>query len=232
MIAGGIAVLALLAAGAGVLVGAKVVNHPGSSALKLAKSKQTKAQAEATVTCDLLSCASGKVGQPCSVGNYPGIIVQAAPTELACDPSPSSFPSATVNPPPSPAPAPNPAPVGQAQLTSTCAIGWFPGAQGAVFQTGPPQTQDIGGTSYPPIPAYQLTLSNPSSATADITGFAVVFYDTGSNELGSDRENVSETFLTPGQSLTWTEETSAGRGNASIPDGSATCSLVQWYTGQ
>jgi hypothetical protein len=51
--------------------------------------------AAATVTCTLTSCASGKVGQPCSVASYPGIVVQAGPTELACDPSPpSSFPAA------------------------------------------------------------------------------------------------------------------------------------------
>jgi hypothetical protein len=53
--------------------------------------------------------------------------------------------------------------------------------------------------------AYQVTLTNPSANTADVTGFAVVFYDGGRQETGSQQAGISDTFTTAGQSLRWTE---------------------------
>jgi len=115
-------------------------------------------------------------------------------------------------------------------------MGFIPTGQGAVFTKGPPQGQTISGTCYPPVQGYELTLTDTAGATADVGGFAVVFYDSQGNELGSDRETVNETFITSGQSLTWTEYSStdtAGNsdsfGNANIPSGSATCQMVAWY---
>jgi hypothetical protein len=35
--------------------------------------------------------------------------------------------------------------------------------------------------------AYQFTLTNDSAATADVTRFAVVFYDTAGTETGSNQ---------------------------------------------
>ncbi len=148
---------------------------------------------------------------------------------MTITPPPSATAPAAVTPPP-------PAPVSTAAtLTGTCTPGYFPTGQGAVFEPGPPQGQTISGTYYPPVPAYQLTLANDSGNTADVGGFAVVFYDSNGTELGSDKEAVSETFIAAGQSLTWTEQAPppAGvtgfDGTANIPDGSATCDLVTWY---
>jgi hypothetical protein len=75
---------------------------------------------------------------------------------------------------------------------------------------------------------YELTLTNSSSVTAEVGGFAVVFYDGGS-ELGSDTQNGFDSFITQGQSLTWTEQTSAMNvGDAGAVDTVATCQLVKW----
>jgi hypothetical protein len=91
--------------------------------------------------------------------------------------------------------------------------------------------------------AYQLTLTDTSSsATAPVTGFAVVFYSQG-QELTSDQQTLgSPTFITPGQSLVWTEQpwgqSVSGRGASIGPfaagdtgavDTAATCTLLQWY---
>ena len=150
----------------------------------------------------------------------------------------SLVPSASaITPTPAVTSPPAPGPVSTlAQVTSTCVIGYIPTGQGAVFQQGTPQGQTISGTYYPPVPGYQLTITDNSSATADVNGFAVVFYDSNGNELGSDRENVTETFITNGQSLTWTEysatDTSGNSdsfGRATIPSGAATCAIVAWY---
>jgi hypothetical protein len=112
-------------------------------------------------------------------------------------------------------------------------MGYIPTGQGAVFLQGPPQGQTISGSYYPPVPGYQLTITDSSGATADVNGFAVVFYDSSGNELGSDRENVTETFITNRQSLTWTEysatDTSGNPdsiGRATIPSGAVTCEMV------
>lgn len=65
----------------------------------------------------------------------------------------------------------------------------------------PAVPQAISGTNYYP---YQITLTNNGSSTADITGWAVAFYDSSGTELGSDEQGISDEFLTSSQSFTWT----------------------------
>jgi hypothetical protein len=88
--------------------------------------------------------------------------------------------------------------------------------------------------------AYQVTLTNTASSTADVTGFAVAFYDSTGDEAGSDQPNTQETFITSGQSLIWTEvstgnvadQSTVGIGSDSnIPSDSASCQVVIWYSG-
>lgn len=113
-----------------------------------------------------------------------------------------------------------------ASITGDCELGYLPTGQGAVFIPGAPQGQTIDGTYYPPMLAYRLTLTDPGdSSTADVNGFAVAFYDSAGSELGSDSQNVAQTFVTAGQALSWTENAN----NANIPSGAATCKLVEWY---
>jgi hypothetical protein len=91
--------------------------------------------------------------------------------------------------------------------------------------------------------AYQLTLTDSSSSvTAEVAGFAAVFYS-GGQELTSDSQSfTAPSFITPGQSLTWTEypwgNSTAGQGASVGPfaagqggavDTAATCQLDQWY---
>jgi len=140
-------------------------------------------------------------------------------------------PSSATTPPPAPGPVST-----QATVTSNCVMGFIPTGQGAVFVAGAPQSQTISGTYYAPVPGYQLTMADSSAMTVDVDGFAVVFYDSAGTELGSDKENVTEQFITAGQSLTWTEysptDTAGGShdfGDATIPAGAATCQLVTWY---
>jgi serine/threonine protein kinase len=90
--------------------------------------------------------------------------------------------------------------------------------------------------------AYQLTLTDsPSSGTAEVTGYAVAFYSDG-QELTSDSESLNEpVFITPGQSLIWTEhpwgtyspgEASVGpfaAGTVGAVDPGATCELIEWH---
>jgi hypothetical protein len=123
-----------------------------------------------------------------------------------------------------------------ATVASRCVMGYIPTGQGAVFLQGTPRGQTISGAYFPPIPGYQLTITDSSSPTADVNGFAVAFYDSDGNELGSDRENVTETFITSGQSLTWTEYSATNAsgdsdsfGRATIPSGAAACHMVAWY---
>jgi hypothetical protein len=129
-----------------------------------------------------------------------------------------------------------------ATLGGHCTMGWMPTGQGAVFESGQPNgPQVISGTDYYPVIGYQLTLTNNGSATADIDGWVVAFYDNSGTELGSDEENISDEFLTSGQSFTWTEYApddtdgnSQSFGNdQSIPaDGSAaSCQIIQWLYG-
>jgi hypothetical protein len=76
--------------------------------------------------------------------------------------------------------------------------------------------------------AYQVTLTNTSAVTAEVVGFSVVFYSSGA-ETGSADAGTGDTFLTPGQSLAWTETTDImNAGSMGAVDISATCALVQW----
>jgi hypothetical protein len=81
--------------------------------------------------------------------------------------------------------------------------------------------------------------------TADVTGAAVVIYDHTGTEITSDQESYGSNFITPGQSLTFTEHPwdgyNAQTGTPTGPflvapsgavDQGDTCQVVQWYTGQ
>lgn len=75
---------------------------------------------------------------------------------------------------------------------------------------------------------YQITLTNNGDTTAEVTGFSVVFYSGGA-ETGSADAGPFNTFITPGQSLAWTETTTVmDAGQSGAVDTSATCALVQW----
>jgi hypothetical protein len=132
-------------------------------------------------------------------------------------------------------------PTSTARLTGHCVTGLFDPTINEFFSmsdvtsgTGPA----AGDTT---AEAYQLTLDDSQSAgTAEVTSFAVAFYS-GGQELTSDSENLNEpAFITPGQSLTWTEHPwgYSSSGGASIGpfaagqmgaiDPGATCELIQY----
>jgi hypothetical protein len=130
-----------------------------------------------------------------------------------------------------------------ASVTGHCVMGYesptvdsngFPQSDYSGFQAGPPEGSIIDGNYWAPAMAYQLTLTNDSGNTADVAGFAVVFYDASGAEAGSDQQDGTG-FITPGQSLTWAElasravDGSGDGGVANIPIAAATCQLVQWY---
>lgn len=122
--------------------------------------------------------------------------------------------------------APPAAPVSTtARLTGHCVTGLYYTSSGVFksFASGAPYLTGSSVTA-----GYQLTLKNVSTVTAEIGGFAVVFYD-GSSELGSDTEGGFDSFITQGQSLTWTEQTAAlNTGSTGAVDAAATCQLVKW----
>jgi hypothetical protein len=129
-------------------------------------------------------------------------------------------------------------------ISGNCIIGYeLPAGEGNNIDTtqydgfvpGAARGETIEGTYFSPAMAYQLTLRNPSNGSVDITGFAVVFYDSAGSEAGSDQQSTQE-FITAGQSLTWTEladTTTVGYGDGgndpNIPNDAATCQLVKWY---
>jgi hypothetical protein len=154
-------------------------------------------------------------------------------------------------PVPGPTTPPAPGPVSnQATLTANCSMGYEPAysANGSIgygpFTLGTAfRDVTIGDTRYSPAVAYALTLTNSGTATAAVNGWVVAFYDAGGQELGSDQESFdTPTYLTAGQSLTWTEYSGtdlAGNGlygsgygteDNSIPSTgtAATCQLVEW----
>jgi hypothetical protein len=158
--------------------------------------------------------------------------------------APSSPPQASTAPP-----APGPV-SSQADVNGSCSAGYEPAhadSTGNVaygpFTPGEAHGYvSIAGTQYAPTAAYQLTLTNTSSATAPVSGFAVAFYDASGSELGSDQQTFyTPTYLTGGQSLSWTQFSrtdtignalsGAGTGNPdnNLPSpGFATCQLVEW----
>jgi len=150
--------------------------------------------------------------------------------------------SAATSPPAAPSAAPSPVST-QATVTGKCAAG-IDDLNTGIFYSMASILQGSGPGSGDEIAeAYQLTLTdNSSSVTAEVTGFAVVFYSQG-QELTSDTQNfASPTFITSGQSLTWTEypwgTSTSGQGASVGPfaagvagavDSAATCQLLQWY---
>jgi hypothetical protein len=158
----------------------------------------------------------------------------ASPASVRAAAAPAATSHAAASPPAVPSAAHSPVST-QATVTSKCAagiddlsIGMFYSMASILQGSGPGSGDEIAE-------AYQLTLTDSSSsATAEVTGFAVVFYSQG-QELTSDTENLaSPTFITPGQSLTWTEYpgSSVGPFAAGVTgavDSAATCQLIQWY---
>lgn len=151
---------------------------------------------------------------------------------------------------------PTPGPVSNgATLAGSCVMGYEAAYNTAAdtiaygpFTAGKPiPYTKIGNTDYTPTIAYQVTLTNNGSATAQVAGWAVVFYDASGAELGSDDEpsGAGDTFITGGQSLAWTlysgNDTygdglgggATGEEDNSIPsDGNAvTCQFLTWYSG-
>jgi hypothetical protein len=98
----------------------------------------------------------------------------------------------------------------------------------------------IGGNQYAPAMAFQMTLTNPGSATANVDGLAVAFYDSSGVEQGSVNAPATG-YITSGQWLTWTVRSplatdgsgTGDKGNQAdgqIPPTATSCSLVQWGT--
>jgi hypothetical protein len=88
--------------------------------------------------------------------------------------------------------------------------------------------------------AYQLTLTNTStSATAAVTGFAVVFRNYAGHQTRSNDQTFGPAVITPGKSRTWTEDPwgtyAAGAasvgpfaaGGTGAVDSGATCLLLR-----
>jgi hypothetical protein len=88
--------------------------------------------------------------------------------------------------------------------------------------------------------AYRVTLTNTStSATAAVTGFAVVFHNYAGQQTGSNGQTFRAAFIPPGRSVTWTEDpwgryaaaaASAGpfaAGGTGAVDSGATCRILR-----
>jgi hypothetical protein len=142
---------------------------------------------------------------------------------------------------PSPA-APSPVST-LATLSSKCVAGIYDETASQFYSMADLDHGATTGSGDAIAEAYQLTLTDSSpSVTAEVTGFAAVFYS-GGQELTSDSQSLTApSFITPGQSLTWTEypwgNSTAGQGASIGPfaaghtgavDTAATCQLVQWY---
>lgn len=154
------------------------------------------------------------------------------------------IPTTAAAPPPSVTTPPAPAPVStQATVSAGCVPGVYDITAGHFYSMTDLTSGMTTRSGDHMAEAYQLTLTDTSpSATAGVTGFAVVFYSGSGQELTSDQQTIGATFITPGQSLTWTEypwgTSSAGQGASVGPfaagetgavDSAATCQLVQWY---
>ena len=170
------------------------------------------------------SCKFGRAGEKCTVGEFPGVIKDQTGT-LYCDTSP-----------------PTPPPAGG--VTGSCQVGYETvssgGSSSGVFIPGHVPASYYGNQGADAATAYQMTITNGTSATIDVTGFATVFYGSGGTETGSDPEQgFRDNFITVGQALVWTVEAnttvngngddSSGYSLAAVPDGSDTCQMVQWY---
>lgn len=187
----------------------------------------------------------------------PSVLTAAAASVLltltlaACGTRPAAAVPATTPTPMAPgttsASAPSPAalsPVStQATLSSKCVTGIYDETASQFYSMADLDHGATTGSGNAIAEAYQLTLTDRSpSVTAEVTGFAAVFYS-GGRELTSDTQSLTApSFITPGQSLTWTEypwgNSTADQGASIGPfaagqtgavDRAATCQLVQWY---
>jgi hypothetical protein len=193
------------------------------------------------VAAVILIAGCGGSAQPYATRSSPS---SCAASVRAADPSLTApqvrGACATPSSPPPPSPAAT-----SARLAGNCVMGYennTPDQWGGVtnqysgFTAGAPQGATIGGNHYAPALAYQLTLTDGSSSTAEVDGFAVVFYDSSGTEAGSDQQQAQPSFIVPGQSLTWTELANTatdgsgdGGSDGNIPANAAACDLVQWY---
>jgi hypothetical protein len=99
------------------------------------------------------------------------------------------------------------------------AIRFVPFTDLSAFHPGP----DVHG-------GYQLTLTDTSAVTAEVSGFSVVFDQEGS-KVGSATAGpfTSPGSITHGQSLTWTKTTSAMNvGTQGAVSSDDTCALAGW----
>jgi hypothetical protein len=168
----------------------------------------------------------------------------AAASLAACSSSQAASGHEATSPSRAPAVTATPTPTGvsaHAKVTASCVTGIYDQTQNEFYtMAGLANGSDIS-TGDVLAEAYQLTLSDTSSAAAQVTGFTVAFYSAG-RELTSN----SETLAAPrtvgsGESVTWTEypwgSSMSGHGAsvgpfASGQDGAvntgATCRLTQW----
>jgi hypothetical protein len=79
---------------------------------------------------------------------------------------------------------------------------------------------------------YELTLTNNSPVTAEVSYYAVVFY-AGGTEIGDDDEPLANVAYIPqGQSWTFANPTTAMNvGQAGAVNTTDTCALVTWTPG-
>jgi hypothetical protein len=165
-----------------------------------------------------------------------------SPAAMHSAAAPAATSPATTSSPAASSAAPSPVST-QATVTGKCAAGIDDLGTGMFYSMASILQGSGPGSGDEIAEAYQLTLTdNSTSATAEVTGFAVVFYSQG-QELTSDTQNLSSpTFITPGQSLTWTEypwgTSTSGQGASVGPfaagvegavDSAATCQFLQWY---
>jgi hypothetical protein len=143
---------------------------------------------------------------------------------------------------------PPPAPVSSSPTaTGTCTIGYEAASEGTgggvaayFFNPGPMPLENNQGTENPDIYAYQVTITNNSNLTDPVTGFSVILNDSDGNEIGSDQQEWDmPQYISPGQSLTWTEYSEAGSSGSiaaavgneddNLPaSGVASCQFLQW----
>jgi hypothetical protein len=135
-------------------------------------------------------CPGGHIGEQCTQDGATGT-VRMQTGSLWCD---TGLPTG-LSPP-------------SAGVTATCKVGYETVTGGAalgVFIPGQVPGRYFGTQGTPDAAtAYQMTITNSTSQTIDVTGFAAVFYSAGT-ETGSDAERgFQDNFITAGQALTWT----------------------------
>ena len=167
------------------------------------------------VKCGYLSCAAGQVGQPCTMGGYPGMVVRNGPKALACDPSPGNMPTAAPVSPAAPPPPSSPAPV---ILNTTCDMGWlvpyynggfYPDTAAGMRQANQTASAD-GGSA---VTGARVTVSNTTSGGVTLNGFTVEIDDSQGSPVGTPFTVTADTpgaqgtlprYLGPGESVSFT----------------------------